>query len=145
MLTLHDESARPPKTSDALSRCPINAGAHAAHRPSDRPTGPGRSLPSLATWALAVLPRFLPGGPGAGPVLVPRIRSHRMVPEPRSKRGIRDAVGRVVDQPKSNRSVRRIPRRAAVGHRGHARVPVPRRPRRLLRVRPRPPAGTIAG
>src|SRR3989475_12457427 len=88
MLTLHDESARPPKTSDALSRCPIDAGAHAAHRPSDRPAGPDRSLPSLATWALAVLPRFLPGGPGAGPGLVPRIRAHRVVPEPAPQPGI---------------------------------------------------------
>src|SRR2546422_10356198 len=98
MLTLHDESARPPKTSDALSRCPIDAGAHAAHRPSDRSAGPGRSLPSLATWALAVLPRFLPGGPGAGPVLVPRIRSHRRVPEPPSQRGIRGTAGLVRDR-----------------------------------------------
>src|SRR2546425_5506896 len=81
-LTLRHESARPPKTSDALSRCPIDAGTHSAHRPSDRPAGPNRSVSSPATRSMAVLPRFFVGGPGTGPIFVPRMRSYRMVPEP---------------------------------------------------------------
>src|SRR2546427_165160 len=135
----------PPKTSDALSRCPIDAGTAVPHCTPDGPAGPDRHLSSIATRSMAVLSGFLLVGSGAGPILVPRIRSRGMVPEPRPSRGLRYAVGRILDEPKSTRSARRVPRRAALGHCRHACVSVPRWTRGLLRVRPRPPDGTLAG
>src|SRR2546428_2684527 len=99
---------RAPKASDALGRCPLDVGASAAHGPSDRPEGPDCSVSSGAKRSLAFLPRLLVAGAGARSVLVPRLRSGRMVSEPRAASGVRDAVGRTLDRSKSARRARAV-------------------------------------
>src|SRR2546428_6642222 len=128
---------RAPKASDALGRCPLDVGATATHGPSDRPEGPDCSVSSGATRAMALPPRLLVARVGARSLLVPRLRSDWMVPEPRAASGVRDAVGRTLDQPKSTRGPRAVHREPTEGDGGHAFVPVPGRTCGLFRVRSR--------
>src|SRR5437667_11910210 len=125
----------PPKASDVLGRCPSDAGAPAAHRSSDRSEGRDRSVSSGATRSMALLPRLLVAGAGARSVLVPRIRSGRMVPEPRVASRVRDAVGRTLDRSRSTRGPRAVHREPTEGDGGHAFVPVPRGTRGLFALR----------
>src|SRR5207245_5972854 len=136
---------RRPKTSDGFSRCPPDAGATAAHGAPVRPNRPDCSLPSLRTRSMAVLPRFLVAGLQARPILVPRIRSGWLVSEPRSEGRVLDTLGRVLDQSQSVGGFRTVPRRAALGNRRHAAVPVPRRSRGVSRLRPWSPHRAITG
>src|SRR5437867_13034801 len=121
-----------------------NAGATAAHRPSNRAEGSDLVAPTPAPRPLAILPRLVSAGPGARPILVPRFRPRRVVPEPRPPSRVRVALGRVLDRSRSARGPWAIPQNASMGHRRHADVPVPRRTRGVHRLRSGPDDRTVA-
>src|SRR5437016_9453172 len=81
-----------------------NAGATAAHRPSNRAEGSDLVVPTPSPRPLAILPRLVTAGSGARPILIPRFRSRRVVPEPRRPRRVRVTLGRVLDRSRSDRS-----------------------------------------
>src|SRR5438309_11118238 len=105
---------------------PLDAGATTAHGSSDRPEGADCSVSSGATRSMALLSRLLVAGAGTRSVLVPRIRSGRMVSKPWAASGVRDAVGRTLDRSKSARRARAVHWQPTEGDGGQTFVPVPR-------------------